>query len=439
MADSKSLRNTVLLIMGVGLLFPYALPLVTAVAGFVAGAGMIAHLMGWRYAFNNLKNPGQERTKATKHASSKQMNYDRVRGWNVKSFPLDMEPHIPSANASSIQVKAAGIDNLVTASHRRGVVTFSFPLSSSEKAMHLSSLIEKSGMPAVVDRHGNDHFVVRSNDVDVINVLAKRAFPQKSLHVEHELTENRQYVIKGCKSYEEALQKFQETKDSLTPDNTYCTLRQKAEGMNEEVITNGSAIDGSVFTLPTGAYVVTESTVSGRSSLVQIPGDIEAPEAIRAFADGVMMDMAFSEGITTTSDGTPKQKAEESKTVKKQNTTVHPIDSLQEKLSPEPGKSEYIAYRITPEDVAAGCVPNGVKVGVNRDGERFISHSGGINVIVPKEGLMLVKQIGKDNFSGYSPKVFNDLFHINANGTVSRNVVATTTMKPGLNLKGPKI
>ena len=445
MAEGKSIRNTVLIILGTGILFPFALPVVTAAAAFVAGAGLVAHLMGWRYAFNNLRDKESKDVGKVSKAIARKRYYVRGHGWDVKAFPLDMEPSIPEQDAASVRLKAAGIDGLVTAERgRRGSVLFSFPLRQEEKAIAVADFVRKNELAASVEHTPDGRFLVSSSDADVISRLTHVAFPDRSLKVEHQFTENRQYVIEGCSSYEEALQKFQKDRDGLTPANSFHSLVQKAEGMKDVVVTNGSAIDGTTVTLPTGAYVVTESSVSGRSLLVKIPGDIETPEAVRTFADGVLMDAAFSDPEVVYSDGTPAiaEKATPAPEVEKEGKAVKTVNKaagISEKFSPEPGRSELLAFRITPGDVARGVVPKGVSIGTGRDGVRYITHSGGVSHAVPEEGLMMVKNIGRDNYAVYTPEAFSRLFDVNDNGTVSRKVARTTVMKPGLKKGEPRI
>ena len=444
MADGKTIRNTTLFVLGVGLLVPWALPLVAAGVGFAVGATAVINLVGLKSSIDYFRGDKMNGTQKVsrreqKRALAQKKPFDMRKGWNVQSFPFDMEPSISSARANEITIKAAGISSLVTAVRdRRGRVKFSFVVRKPEQAMHLSSLAEKDGLNTSFERLPDGSVRVSSTDVGVINRLANVAFPQHSYQVDHELTENRQFIITGCKTYDEALAKYQANKDSLVPDNTFCTLRRQLAGQPSETLSNGAAIDGSVVELPTGAFVVTESTVSKKSSLVQIPGDIESPEAMKHFADGVMMDVAYSESKTSFSDGTPKQGVSNGPEHSPSVSMGAPEPAAQEKFAREPGQSEFLIFHVTPDDLAKGIVPKGVSIETAQNGERFISHSGGINTVVPKEGLVMVKRHGLNTYDSYSPKAFGNLFKVNPNGTASRKVTKTSEMKPGLK-KGPAL
>lgn len=233
--------------------------------------------------------------------------FSKKNGWNALAFPLDMEPMLGSAMASSIKVDAAGIPGVVTAERKRKGVDLSFTLDRA-KAVNVQNLIREKGLDAFIEPSLSGGFVVHSGNIDIINQLARHAFigaGDKEQKAELTVSEHREYVISGCSSYEEALEKFRATRSTLVPDNTYMTKECKM-GDKSDTKMSGEPMKASLVELPIGTYIISEENAYMSSGMVQVPIGMSDEKDILSFAADKLSAMPMQKGdAPVVSDATP--------------------------------------------------------------------------------------------------------------------------------------
>lgn len=288
-------------------------PWLTAGLGYlslVSYGFILGHQTPSDLAYEKRAKKEQKREMRQARRQMKEMYYTPKKGWKTEAFPVGLTANIPNGKAASITLDAAGIRNLISAEYGKDGVMFSFLLKDEKKSLNLERLIREKRYDVNVERLADGTFMVKSMSADVIAALVDAAYPQKDVKAEIEVSHSRQYILHGFTSYDEALKYYQENKDSLSPSNSFTSVKTSVDG--EEISSEGSgkALDkAAVVSLPTGAYVITDSDVESKSAVIRVPGDVVDPEDIKHFAADKLADMP-SDGNTVKqtvlSNGTPE-------------------------------------------------------------------------------------------------------------------------------------
>ena len=115
--------------------------------------------------------------------------------------------------------------------------------------------------------------------------------------------------------------------------------------------------------------------------------------------------------------------------------TKEPVSEsmVEQSIDPEglQGQRMFVVY---PEDVSEGHpLPMSVEGRLTNDGKAYVSFSD-INRIIPKDGLIMVKNPNCNIYEAFDRKTFDLLYQMNHDGTASRKK-QSETMKPGIRKK----
>ena len=237
----------------------------------------------------------------------------RARGWrHLESLPIDMQ--IGKVDGRRASLKAAGIDGLISAERPLfGTLSdarYSFKVSDSESALVAKAFIDKHHLQASVRHSDGGQFVVSSNDINVINSLAKEVFPSVSHSVEREVVHGHQYLVEGAASYEEALAMFKADRENGTLVNSYVSVRDDVDGRKGSVELDGkplAAEDLSGGEFHVGAYIISEEEVTRQSGSVKVPARVNDVDLAAFVSDS--FDSSMSSDIKSEvrfADGTPE-------------------------------------------------------------------------------------------------------------------------------------
>ena len=275
--------------------------------------GVVGSRLGARFVDSRLEDKvsGSERPRTA--SSAKRMGRESVlkfHGWNVDGLPLDMT--FSSVNSRQAQLGAAGIDGLITAKKPffGTEAMFSFPVERGEVAAKLQGYIESSGVEAKVARDGAGGFIVSSGSLEVVNALAKMAYPQRSVAVARELVHVQQYMVEGAKSFEEARAMLEADRSAGRLINSYVSMQDTVNCMQGEPILNGSPVNAEFLNkeIHLGAYVVNIEEVTDMKGSMEVPADVE-PKDFVSYAE-VHFDSGRPDTVTDVSErfvnGTPE-------------------------------------------------------------------------------------------------------------------------------------
>lgn len=209
----------------------------------------------------------------------------RRNEWDLSQFPLDMYPTVGVKGKVS-EFTCAGIPNIVHAEARgRKSAEFHLVLKDEHKARMIVDHIERNAVigtrvERVKDLYGDGYSfkVISDNAVD-INEIVRQFYPPKKFEVSrrHEVTH--QFVIDGCSSYEEALEKFQKERFRYTDweaANTYTVIQDTVNGVKGNPEKYGEPLDTTV--LGVGQYIINETSWEVYSKNVTINGDVDRTE-----------------------------------------------------------------------------------------------------------------------------------------------------------------
>jgi hypothetical protein len=231
-------------------------------------------------------------------------HYDFNNGcWDVKTLPADM-----SIVDSDFWHKAVfhldGLDrSIIAVKESRGQkAVFSFDINGHDFVSKVETLLKGKGLlPALsLTLSHDDIYTLSGTDVNKIREAAKLIFPPLSCKVQRTTTTVNQYVVSGCKTYEEALAKFKSDSDVVVKFNSYIHVVDNVEG---NIIDRGFSGNPNVVpSLGFGDFVINETATSVFNGTAKVPADTNDPAlAIRRaseefkVSDGVKADIASSQ------------------------------------------------------------------------------------------------------------------------------------------------
>lgn len=213
-----------------------------------------------------------------------------MRQWNLHELPLDMHP-TRTVGEGEAYFTCSGVENVVKGRYRgddilgRPRVEFSMVIADDRKAEAMASYISEKGLRGTSVRRTavDGRFEIVSDNAVDINDIVKEFYPPMTMKIEREVSTTRQYRIPGCASYEEAVKKYQASKDFLKPDNVYVSYRDTVDGVTDNPVGGGNPL--SLVELPVGEYIidVTSKEVYSKNVTVCAPLDC-TPEAMRSLA-----------------------------------------------------------------------------------------------------------------------------------------------------------
>lgn len=251
------------------------------------------------------------RQQSISERAEREKHYSRKEGWKPESLPVGMVMSMPSKkNAESVIVDLDGMRKSVVAKRSKEGVNFSFSLRNESDAVRVQEMIASGNIEASVGRGADGSYLVSSTSADIVAHLLRSLYPSRECEWKSEVTHERQYIVEGCNSYDEAVEKFKANRDAYDCVASRIVCRDGTDGNMAEKGSQGELLDRTkVVSLPIGAYVVTESTVDREQAMVRIPGDITNEEDIRDFADHKVqsgaLDTKHSSEVSY-SDGTPQ-------------------------------------------------------------------------------------------------------------------------------------
>ena len=234
---------------------------------------------------------------------SQAVEYSPETGWDLSVLPADMKGDLRYGGPDEAAFTCAGIHNLVKGRADGKDVIYSFRVNDAAKAEELRKKAQMFNGSVLVSVPSTGGVEVTAYNARAINEMAKAAFPSKTVKVERENTVSSDYLIDGCRSYEEALERFRRDRESLVPVRTEMLSKVTVDG---EVIREDKATPVPFTMLRAGSYVINDSVVSHAEGEVTVPGNI--PEDLVGFhaGDALVLEKGDTHNEEIQSDVTPK-------------------------------------------------------------------------------------------------------------------------------------
>lgn len=227
----------------------------------------------------------EKRTMEARRARA--VEYDRKGGWIIGRLPEGMQADFSAVDPNNLGVvpfRCAGIDGLVTGVAKGKDVDYFFKIDdlSKKEAITRKAAIYNGSAKVVMKADG---LYVHADHADAINELAKAAYPESKHVLESEIVFGRHFVVDGCSSFDEAVEKFKANRGAYSCAKTYRFSNDTIDGK----LTTAERKEGKPFSgdsLPLGSYVVTEEEVSLYRQEIAVPGNVKTEEEIKAFVLG---------------------------------------------------------------------------------------------------------------------------------------------------------
>lgn len=204
--------------------------------------------------------------------------YDRRRGmWNISALPIDMKPTATSYGDYSLKGRVkkfdiGGIRGVVEGRAKsNGLTEFSFVLGDEKSAVKLSDIIMNSDdrhLSTASIRHSPDGrgYVCTCADPEGISLLFRKAeFSPKDVRVETKLHSVNQYEVKGCRTAEEARERFEQMKaecrlSDLRLVNSYEHVSTSMDGRQLSSSMNGKPYETKQMEI--GSFIINDVYVA---------------------------------------------------------------------------------------------------------------------------------------------------------------------------------
>jgi len=281
--------NRAVLAAAAAAFFFFSAPLWSVAAGafvLIRGGGMVRNAMRRSVARRNgftADNATMDAAIKSHRKKTRAKLYSRAHGsWRIENFPLDMRPEDPFHWHTKVEIP--GVGNVVEAAYINGKANFSMVVADAHVAQDVSGYIKQNCIiGADVMRRSDGRFTITTDNAEDMSALVKEFYPSREMVVRRDVRTTQQYLVRGCGSYEEALEKFRRDRFSYSADNVYVSYQDTVNGVPQHGTVSGRAIDTRELEL--GTYVVNETTSEVFSKKVNVFARLECTEeAMRSLA-----------------------------------------------------------------------------------------------------------------------------------------------------------
>lgn len=227
----------------------------------------------------------QQRIRAHKENTNKKFFDMKNNSWNLRDLPFDMYPR--DLSSKETYFTCAGIENVVKAKVLDGrgrKVAFSIVTDSADKAQQISDYIAQNGLIGnKVMRTADGKYEIESDNAIDISAIVKQFYPPRTMCVEREMATTKQFIVSGCKTYEEAVAKFQQNRMAYSPANIYQTMQDTVDGVKAPLASSPNILNPA--SLEAGSFIINETSVEVFSKNITFNGGIDCTdEALRSEA-----------------------------------------------------------------------------------------------------------------------------------------------------------
>ena len=298
----KNIIKTLLKMGIVGLVFFTAAPIAPVlIGGFLALKAVdlltsVGEMIGKRVRDARLKADADTvaRNKALHRVNTRKRSFDVINNqWDLQSFPLDMYPS-RSVGEREAFFTCAGVENVVKGRFLgenlfgRQNLEFSMVIADARRAEGMANYIAENGLVGTtVSRTEDGRFDIKSDNAVDINTIVKEFYPPVTMKIEREIMTTKQYRISGCKSYEEALEKFKADRFAYRPESVCVTYQDTVDGVKDHPAACGPRYEPEA--LPAGDFIIDETTSEVYSKNVTFNAPVDCtPEAMRSIASDMV-------------------------------------------------------------------------------------------------------------------------------------------------------
>ena len=275
----------------------------------VAGLVNVIHNRRMSAKANISDEEKQRLIKVHKENTNKQFFNVRENRWNLRDLPFDFFPS-EKISGRETYFTVAGVENVVKGKvldNRGRKVAFSIEFDSADKAQRMSEYIAEHGLIGTKVMRTNDgKFSIESDNAVDMGYIVKEFYPPRTFRVEREISTTKQYVVTGCKSYEEAVAKFQQNRLSYSPANIYQTIQDTVEGHKAEAQSSPNILNPSI--LEVGSFIINETKSELFSKNITFNGGIDCTDdALRSEASAAYTMASMSRDNDLVEDQSPKE------------------------------------------------------------------------------------------------------------------------------------
>lgn len=281
--------NRAVLAAAAAAFFFFSAPLWAAAAGafvLLRGGGIVRNVVRRSVARRNgfvADNATLDAAIKAHREKTRTKLYNRAdRCWRIENFPLDMRPENPYHWHTRVEIP--GVGGVVEAAYINGRPSFSMVVADAHVAEDVSRYIKENCIiGADVIRRSDGKFSITTDNAGDMSALVKEFYPSKEMVVRREVRTTQQYLVRGCGSYDEALEKFHGDRFSYSADNVYVSYQDTVNGVPQHGMVSGQMMDTEELEL--GTYVINETTSEVFSKKVNVfaPQDC-TEEAMRSLA-----------------------------------------------------------------------------------------------------------------------------------------------------------
>lgn len=244
---------------------------------------------------SNVKNgQSREEPKATGRKKTKKRGRDAVvdnsvlydnrrKQWNIAAIPLELglpnDKHVNGTTAADFNIRyfdCCGIKDFVTGvANRNGTADFSFKCKDLDNALKIEAYLKENGTHpslrgASIRRDVDGGFVCSCRDPYAIVALVKAGeFQSKDATVTTTTRDVQQFIVSGCRTYEEALEKFKADRANLSPANVYSQVEKTLDG---KTLMSACGCSLRMSKMEIGSFIIDETIIHSSTLTGTVPG-----------------------------------------------------------------------------------------------------------------------------------------------------------------------
>lgn len=221
--------------------------------------------------------------------------YDNVNHqWDLRNLPLDMTPK--SVGSASTSFTCNGIDDLVYGRcYGNNRYDFYMDVKDIRRVEEMRGYIKEKGIIGTgIIPLEDGGFRINCDNAEDMSVIVKEFFPPRTMTVDREISTTSQYIVSGCKSYEEAYEKFVNNRDSYRPAGTFVSYQDTVDGVKDVPFISSEDALLDISKLQVGEFVINETTSDFFSKNVTFnPGIADTDAAARSLASAEASRIGF--------------------------------------------------------------------------------------------------------------------------------------------------